>query len=317
MRSRIAALAAVFLFMGLALPAPAAAQAQTPFRAVAKVNQDVITAWDVEQRARILRAIGGAEASDQRLANAALDGLVENRLMLQEGKEAGIEPTRQMIDQGIAELAERAGVAPGDFVGRLEEAGVTRQAIADMVGPQVVWRQVVRQRFQGRVDPGESEIDTEIALAGEQQPTAVRLREIGLAATGAGRSPAETRALAATLVSDLRSGADFGALAREYSASQSAGQGGEVGWVPLDGLPEPISAAVSGLEPGGVTDPIEVQGGVSILQVTDRRTEGQALDAGDTELRERVRRGMVSGRLERLADGLLQELRRDALIQLQ
>ena len=313
---RAMVLLAALVLAGLAPAAAAQEGGTTPFRAVAKVNGDAITGWDVEQRARLLGVIGQAGGSQSARARAALDRLVEERLMLQAGEARGIEPDPEMVAEGIAELAGRSGLAPETFRAGLAEAGVEGSALEDMVGAQMVWREVVRQRFADRVEPTDAEIDSEIALAGEGRARVVELREIGLALEGEGRSPAETRALAAAIVAELRAGGDFAAAVARHSTAPSAGNGGRVGEVALEALPDEIARALAPLEPGGLTDPLRVGGGYSILQVVSRRSAaGPVPDPQDAELRAQMRRGLVSERLERLSQGLLQDLRRDALIQ--
>lgn len=310
------ALPVLLLLLGGALGA-LPASAQTPFRAVATVNDAVITAWDVEQRARILRLVGGEDVDERALGNAALDALVENRLMLQAGKQAGITPTPEMIEEALGEMAGRSGMDAAAFRARLNEAGVTDQAIDDLVGAQAVWRQVIQVRFRDRIEPGEADISAEIALSSERRTTAVRLSEIGLAFEGRGRSRDETRALAGRLARELNAGADFVAAVRRWSDAPSAAEGGAVGWVPVEGLPPEMASMLSSLPEGGVTPPIEVQSGLSILKVEERRSDAAApVDAADPALRERVRRSLMNARIDRLAQGLLQDLRRDALIQI-
>ena len=313
MRKLVLTAALVLALLATGLPGAA----QTPFRPVATVNESVITAWDVDQRVRLLRALGVGGGQERNIANRALDRLIENRLMLQEGARRGITPSEEMIREGIAEFAARGDLSAQQFRARLEEAGVSEQALADAVGAQMVWRRVVRARFRDQVSPGEAEIDAEISLAGERRAEAYRLSEIGLPFNDRGRSEAETRALAERLYAQLSDGGDFRAAVGRYSRAPSASEGGDVGWVPSDALPPPLVQAISGLEPGEVTRPLEVQGGISILRLEARReTAAAELDPADAELRERVRRDLVSQRLELLAEGLLQELRRDALIEI-
>lgn len=292
---------------------------QTPFRPVAKVNDSIITAWEVDQRARILQLTGRPDADRDALANAALDALIRDRLKMQAGRKAGIEPDAEMIREGLSEMADRIGMSAENLRAALREEGVSDQAIDDMVGAQIVWRNVVRERFRSRVQPGEAEIDAEIALAGEQLVAAFRLSEIGLAETGAGRTPEETRALAARLVNELRGGAEFAGLVDRYSDAPSAREGGMIGWVPADQLPPEMRSELARMPEGGVTDPLDVQSGISILRLEARRERnaGDTIDASDPGLRERVTRRLINQRLERLAQGLLQDLRRDALIRVQ
>lgn len=59
-----------------------------------------------------------------------------------------------------------------------------------------------------------------------QAPDSVKVSHIMLA----GKSEAETKALADSLMGALKSGADFAELAKQHSADQAAEKGGELGW---------------------------------------------------------------------------------------
>ncbi|GMG82303.1 hypothetical protein LNKW23_15160 [Paralimibaculum aggregatum] len=290
------------------------AAAQTPFRPVATVNSAVITAYDVDQRARIISTLGAGGANQEELANLALDQLIDDRLKIQAAKDAGLEPTREVVELGVAEVAQQLRLEPEAFVSRLKAAGVTDQAIEDLVSGQMLWREVVRARFRGRIELGEAEIDAEIALSAQSGAEAFRIQEIGLPFRDQGRTEAETRALADRLWRELNAGGDFAAAVARYSRAPSADRGGEVGWVSAREVPAGLAAVFAQLPDGGVTPPQPVQGGLSILRVTARRGSG----GGPTSeaLREEVRREMMNKRLDLLSQGLIQELRRDAMIEL-
>jgi len=293
------------------------APAQTPFQPVATVNDDVITAFDIDQRMRILAASGAPVGDTQQLRNLALDQLIADRLRLQAGERNGLEPSDEIVAAGLAELAEESGVTPERFRSGLAEQGVGAQALDDMVAAQVIWREVVRGRFLQQVEPGEADIDAEIALAGEGGTVEVRLSEIAMPMSYRG-SESATRQFAQDLSIALQAGGDFSAAVAEHSRSDSRAQGGDLGWVGIDNLPPVLQAQFVDAPIGTVSDPLEVRGGIAILGLTDRRIEqlGETLDPEDPELRERVRRRLTTERLERFAQGLLQELRRDALIEI-
>jgi len=289
---------------------------ETPFQPIATVNDDVITAFDLDQRMRLLAASGAPTDDVAALRGAALDALIDDRLRLQAGERAGLEPTPEIVESGLTELARRSNSTPDEFRQALAERGVGDQAISDMVGAQVIWREVVQNQFSGRIEPGEAEIDAEIALADRGGDVSVRLSEIGLATGDQGRSEAETRALADRLYRELASGGDFAAAVQRYSRSSSRAQGGDVGWLRLADLPPDMAQILGTVGVGEVAPPIPVNAGYSLLRVTDRRVENAELDADDPGLRERVRQSLVERRLNRLSQGLLQELRRDALIEI-
>ncbi|GBD41313.1 Chaperone SurA [bacterium HR39] len=87
-------------------------------------------------------------------------------------------------------------------------------------------------------------------------------------------SPAEeARVLqqARELVAALREGADFRALASQVSASPSARDGGEVGWLRVEDLVPALQSIVRALEPGQVSDPVRTPEGFRIFTVFERR----------------------------------------------
>ncbi len=195
----------------------------------------------------------------------------------------------------------------------MSSRGVTEQALDDMVAAQVVWLNVVRSRFADRVQPGEAEIDAELAQLGSGV-TEYRVLEIGLPLTANGRTAAETRALAQELSASLSQGGDFGQAVARYSSAPSAERGGEVGWVTPERMPPELRESLALMEVGQVSQPMEVAGGLSIVKLEDRR-QTTAAPAAVQRSRDQVRTQMVNERSERLAEGLLQEMRRDALIE--
>ena len=303
-------LAAVLLS---AAPVPA----QTMFRPVAVVNDSAITGFDLAQRAQILIALGFPTASPDALRAESLERLIEDRLKLQEGARLRLSADADSIDAGIEEFANRSGLSVDEFRTAMSTQGVTELALNDMVSAEMVWRQVVRRRFARRVEPGEAEIDAEIALVQQRAGVSYRIAEIGLPAGDEDRSMDETQALAETLYASLSQGGDFAAAVRTYSRAPSAARGGEIGWISTAQMPPDLAETLSGLSPGQVSRPFPVAGGVTILKLIERRADAAGrIDASDPALRDRVRNRLSNQRTARLAEGLLQELRRDALIEL-
>jgi parvulin-like peptidyl-prolyl isomerase len=308
-------LGAIGLIVALlsAIPAPA----QTMFRPVAVVNDSVITGYDIAQRGQILVALGFKAASQDELYAESLDRLVEDRLKFQEGARLGLSASAESLASGIEEFAQRTGLSVDEFRAAMSAQGVTDQALNDMVASEIIWRQVVRGRFGRRVEPGEAEIDAEIALLQARTGVSYRIAEIGLPANDRDRGPAETQALGDKLYASLSQGGDFAAAVRTYSRAPSAANGGDVGWVSSDRLPPQLAETLGNLAPGDVTEPFLVSGRLSILKLLEIRTDSAStIDSGDQELRTRIRKRLAGQRTSRLAEGLLQELRRDALIEL-
>ncbi|WP_412562957.1 peptidylprolyl isomerase [Thalassobius sp. MITS945101] len=60
---------------------------------------------------------------------------------------------------------------------------------------------------------------------------------------------------------------DFAAAAKQYSAAATRDQGGKLGWLPINRLPEPLRPVLLGLEPGETSSVIPMQGALAIFQM--------------------------------------------------
>lgn len=73
----------------------------------------------------------------------------------------------------------------------------------------------------------------------------------------------------------LLGGADFATLARLHSGDRSAAQGGEMDYTHRGMLPEAVHAVVDALQPGGLSEPVQLLEGVAILRLLGRRAAQQ------------------------------------------
>ena len=73
------------------------------------------------------------------------------------------------------------------------------------------------------------------------------------------------------LVQQIVQGAPFMAVARQFSAAPSAASGGDAGWLIEGEVPQGLQTALDNMEPGQLSRPIPVEGGVYILYLRDKR----------------------------------------------
>ncbi len=299
---------ACLILSGLALPGAAA---QNPYSPAMTVNDSVITHYDIDQRMALLDALGAT--GDMR--ETAIDQLIDDRLKLQASEALEIELPEGALQTGLEEFATARGLDIDAVLGVLNARGIDRQSMDDFVEAGLVWREVLLRRFRDRALPGEPDLDITLELEATTPREMLELGEIAL--PFGERGEAETLAFAERLSRELRAGADFTAAVRRYSRSDSAAQGGRLAPIPATQLPAPLRAEVLLLEPGGVTDPVPIGGGVAILKLFAIREEPPATP-GETEEgdnpREALRQRLFTQRITSFGEGYLQELRGDALI---
>lgn len=235
--------------------------AQSQFAPAVKVNDQVITNYELEQRIRfltLLRAPGDANKE-------ALKALINDRLQSQAARAAGITPSKEEIEIGMEEFAARAELSAEDFIKALAGGGVSAETFRDFVASGLAWREVVRTRFGPRASVSEDEVDRAIAQSSNKGGLRVLLGEIILPAhTPQATARSQPRAES---ISQLTSTAAFSAQARRHSVSGSRGRGGQLDWMPLANLPAQIRSQILALSPGQVTAPIAITNGIVLFQM--------------------------------------------------
>jgi peptidyl-prolyl cis-trans isomerase SurA len=246
--------------LGLWLAALAPALAQSPFETVARVNESIITRFEVTQRQRLRDVLRRPE----RTREAALDGLIDDRLRMQAAREAGITPTEEDITFGVEDFAARANLTGEEFVAALEDAGIARESIRDFIAVRIAWGEVLRERFAARARPGEAEIDRALALGTGAGNARVLLSEIVLPLDPQTAEISRERAAA---IAEFESFEQFSSAARRFSIAPSSANGGRLDWLPLSDLPEQLAPRFLSLQPGDVTEPLVLDRGIALFQL--------------------------------------------------
>lgn len=244
----------------LALTQTPAALASGPFAPAITVNDEVITGFELDQRARML-AVFNAPGSSRKLAR---EQLIEERLKLETAKRLGLEATAAGVDAGMEEFAQRASMTTDQFLTALRGAGVEPETYRDFIENGVLWREVVGVRFRPRVNVTEDEVDRAMKALNGGSSVQVLLSEIIMAVP---QGETEEVMARAERISEITSTAQFSAEARKYSAAATRDQGGRLNWTPLTQLPAPVRPIVLALAPGQVSDPIPLPDAVALFQM--------------------------------------------------
>jgi peptidyl-prolyl cis-trans isomerase SurA len=93
----------------------------------------------------------------------------------------------------------------------------------------------------------------------------------------------DAKRLAERLIDQIRGGANFGAVAQQFSQSPSAAVGGDIGWVTANQLAPELGNAIDKMKPGEMSYPVRTTAGYYLLYLLERRRLGQP-NPGDTVL---------------------------------
>jgi peptidyl-prolyl cis-trans isomerase SurA len=253
-----AALALGLLAAGLAAPA----LAQGPFTPRVTVNDRVITQWEIEQRAIFLQLFNTPGDLEQE----AINRLIEERLQMIVAERFGVTATDEAVLEGMQEFAGRVELSVEEFLEIIGANGIEPESYESFIRAGVLWREVLRQRFAPEVNISEAEVDRALALTSQRGAVRILLSEIRLPLSGTDSALSRERARA---FADLRGFDAFARAAREFSIADSAEDGGRLDWIPLTNLPPDLAGLLVQLNPGDITPPIPVQGGIALFQLRD------------------------------------------------
>jgi peptidyl-prolyl cis-trans isomerase SurA len=245
---------------------------------VAVVNGEVISNGDVTARTRLFALSTGMPMSQDVLDRLRLQitrQLVDERLRMQEVQRRKIVVSDQQIAAAIKDVAERNHMSFEALRAKLSSDGVSQRTLIDQIRTQLGWAQVIRDQLAERGAITETDIVAQQHILEQQvgKPE-YRVGEIFIPVDDPANT-ADVQRFAETVISELRAGAAFPVVAAQFSQSQTALEGGELGWVQLSQLDPAVSRLVTEMPPGAISNPVKVPGGFSIVTLQGKREFGR------------------------------------------
>ncbi len=246
-------------------------------RIVAVVNGDVITAADVNDRRRLFALSTGLPVSQDvldRLTPQVVRQLVDERLRLQEVQRRKIIIKDKEIADSIGDIEKQNHMQPGGLRKQLASDGVSILTLIDQLRVQLGWTRVLRDQLGTEAQITPAEVDEQLRLVKAQTgKPEYNVAEIFVPVEDPARED-EARRFANTVIEQLRKGAPFPVVAAQFSQSQTALQGGDLGWVEPNQVDPEVAHVIAQMPVGAVSNPIRVAGGYSIVTLRAKRQIG-------------------------------------------
>jgi peptidyl-prolyl cis-trans isomerase SurA len=275
----LARIAAVVVAFGLSLSVAGSGRAQEVDRIAAVVNDEIVSVQDVEARVKLAIVMSNLPDNIEvrrRVVPQVLRKMIDERLQMQEANRVKISLTPEEVQASIVSIEQQNRMPPGGLLKELERLGADPQAARDQIKADLIWMKTTGRVLQPTVRIGEEEIDERLEVVKQRQGRPEYLvSEIFLAVDNL-RQEEEARRLGERLLDQLKAGAPFPALARQFSQSASAANNGSMGWVADGVLDEEINSVLARLEKGQVSTMIRAVDGFHIVAMVDRRIAGQA-----------------------------------------
>lgn len=232
----------------------------------------------------------GKQQDTESNRKAAINKLIDDILVKKATEQAGVNISRDYLDQVIEDMVVQNGITYGQFLDYLDYQGISldqyRKQLADQIIQENVKQFAVSQSIQ--IEP--EDVQKMAAKMLEEAKAAGKLKAVThlehrishiLLKTTPILDDMQAKAKLSSIVAEINSGkTTFEEAAKAHSVDYASGaEGGDLGWNFLD-VYDPAFAQTADKSPTGVISaPFRTQFGWHILKVTDTRQADRTEDA--------------------------------------
>ena len=241
----------------------------------AVVGGDAISSYELDSRLRFI--ITTAHMSNtpdviERIRPQVMRALMDERLQLHEAEKNGIVVTDKDVEESINTIEQQRQMAPGSIKHMLEAGRIPLNTFTDQVRSQIAWNRLVMRKIKPQVHISDEEVrlaGKKILLPKEQEIKELKIAVLQLPFDKPARA-IEVGRLADKLVGEIRAGASFEEVSRQFGASTSGGKVDSF-WIRPEQLAPAIAERLKSAREGMVTDPVRGSEGYTIVKVYDVR----------------------------------------------
>jgi foldase protein PrsA len=256
-----------------------------------------------QQSGQVVATVNGEKIMQDELFEAlyaqggrdALDQLITRRLIVQEGKQAGITVSEEALDAEIQSIVDESFQGSVEsFRSALEYYGISEESFREDAYLNLLVRQIALEQINPTDEDVRAYFEENRYLF--DQAEEVEARHILV----------ESEELVNELAAMLAAGDDFVALAAVYSMDQSnKDNGGYLGFFSRGMMVEEFEEAAFALEVGEISEPVQTNFGFHLIELLDRKEAGEA--DFDT-ISEQVREALIEEQIPLVINTLVQTL---------
>ena len=254
-------------------------------RIVAVVNDDVITAVELDDRVQAIstqiQKRGIPLPPENVLRKQVLEQMIMDRIQLQYAAEVGLKVDDDQLNKAIERIASENKMSAEQFRKAIEQDGVDFDKFRNEIRTEIVKTKLRQREVDSKIVVTDTEVNNYLRnLKRQGKAEEYNLSHIFI------RLPeqADAKQIEAQLrkaelaLNTLKGGADFGQVAASYSDAQDALQGGALGWKPAGQLPTAFTELLQKMKSGEVSGILRSPNGFHIIKLNDRRdASSQAL----------------------------------------
>jgi len=300
---------------------PVSGLTATVDRIVAKVNKEIITLSELEERV-FLKIMNFRKMNVQpmptkeQVMSEELDAMIMEKLLVDAGQKRGYKVDDKRVNSAIQDIEQLNQLKEGELELMLRAEGKSMEEYRQKIREQIMMSDIRGYEVRKRISVSEEEIQEyyDKNIQRYWVPAKLKLRHILFLMED--ELPEEHKQIkrikAQQALIKIRSGENFASVAREFSEDVSASSGGDLGELERGKMVPEFEKAAFDLKEGEVSGLVETPYGLHIIKV-DKITPGGTLALD--EVRDEINNIFIKDKSEQEFRDYMNELKENAFVQ--
>lgn len=254
--------------------------AQPTDQVIAVVGNSAILKSDLDQG--VAEAVHQLEAQkkqlppEQFLRRQVLNQLILQNAQLEQVKRYGLKVDEKMLNDAVMKVATQSGSKSlAEFQQKLDAiAPGTYEVLRERVANDLQIQRLRQQQVMSRIKISDQDVENFLKSPEGQAALGSEVHVLHMRVSG-DVDVSELKQVAQNIKSALNQSSDLAGIEKKYNSGKIRVEGADMGFRPLSNIPAELAARVSVLNPGQTSELIQVNDGVHVLKLIERKSNDQ------------------------------------------
>ena len=232
------------------------------FSPAIKVNNVFISKYEINERKKLLIALGTSKSMAKRIANKQL---INEALQKLHAKTIGVTVLPSQVEEVFYNFVNVRSLTKSGLNESLKQFGASIDELRSYLEANVLMRNIINNTYYSRMNIEDFDFSIFRPSASVSIPTQINISEIIIPFSLRGKD--NTLKLGERIVKDLKTGENFEKLAKRFSKAKTSKNGGLIGFVPIENLPSGLKEILIKLKSGKNSNLIITPDSIMIFRV--------------------------------------------------
>ena len=237
------------------------------FSPAIKVNNVFISKYEVNERKKLLIALGASKSNAKKIAQ---QNLIDETLQKLHAKAIGVKVLPNQVEEVLNNFIAVRSLTKKSLKINLNKFNASFNELKDYLEANVLMRNVINNTFYSRMNLDDFDFSLFRPSASISIPTQLNISEIIIPFAIRGKE--NTIKLGERIIRDLNNGKNFEKMAKRFSNAVTSKNGGIIGFVPIETLPDGLKKILIKLKSGENSNLIISSDSIMIFKVNSWKT---------------------------------------------